>query len=473
MFIKVLKLLVKSRFSRSFLLIVFFIFIYSLFTISFGLGTDTPDNFGSYYLAFIFLLFLISATVAGGLSLTAADRDFLLTSPVKNITLIPAFFISQALASSLIFVAAASGALIDFRTDQLGLLAGILAIVCMAILPISMSLNMAGKNIYIKVGFAGVEATWVVSSFFGFPYGALSFINGSGVDSSIGVILVTVVATAVASQTIRAESLPFRISSFSSRNRNSYRKTYSFTDTSVTGTILKLNFRQVDFTSRAASMGNIRVRINRVSIYMMFIIMSVLASIFTSLIIVYQKTFFGFFGSFGVYLSSVYITWFLSLMLSTGTLSKERAWLSFTSIPIENYLKKVLYAKMLQTLFVSVPFVISSLILGIYVSGTYFTLTVILLFFPAIFSGINFSLSFIRKPYQILQEDLLPSTYNASQFAIFPISMTMLGILFAITIFPVTIIPAFIGSAAFLYILIRNRNYWQKRLYYWVEMGYQ
>ncbi|MGP6239592.1 hypothetical protein ACNF40_04140 [Cuniculiplasma sp. SKW4] len=473
MFIKVMKLLVKSRFSRAFLLILFGIFAYSFFVISFGFDFNSEKSFGSYYLAFFFLLFLLSATVGGGLSVTRADLDFLLTSAVRNRDLIPAFFIAQALSSSLIFIAAASGAIAFFRTNLSGFILGIVAIICMAILPISMSLNMAGKGMNLKVPVAAIEAGWIVSSFIGFPYGALSFITYLDPYSSLTVIILTIVATAVAATTIRGESLPFRISSFSMRTKNSYDKSFSFKEKNPVEAIMSLHFRQVDFTSRVASMGNIRVKVNRVSIYMLFAILSAIAFVVTFLLIEFQGNFLSTFGSFGIYLLAAYFAWFLSLMLSTGTLSKERAWLSFTSIPIEIYLRKVMEAKILQTLFASVPFIISFIVLGIYISHTFFIMTIVLILFPPLYSGINFSLSFLRKPYQILQENILPSTYNASQFAVFPITFTMLIALFVVVIFPVTIPLIFAIDVLILLYLSFRKSYWQKRLYQWIERGYQ
>ncbi len=473
MFTKVLSLLIKSRFSRSFLIIIFFVFVYSLFVISFGFDFGNEAKIGSYYLAFFFLLFIVSATVAGGLSITNADRDFLLTSAVRNIDLIPAFFIAQALSSSIIFIAAAAGALGFFRTNLPDFILGIVAIICMAILPISMSLNMAGKRIEVKGFFAAIEFAWIASSFVGFPYGALSFITSLNPDSSIVVIASTIAATAFASRTITGESLPFRISSFSSRNKNRYDKTYSFKEKKPMEAIMLLHFRQVDFTSRAASMGNIRVRINRVSIYTLFVILSVLSIVMTFLLIWFNKDISAGFGSFSEFMIFAYVAWFLSIMLSTGTLSKERAWLSFTSIPIEKYLRKVLEAKMLQTLFACVPFIVSSIFLGFYLSHIYFEMTTVLLLFPAVYSGINFSLSFMRKPYQILQEDIMPSTYNASQFGVFPITFTMLIALFAVIIFPITTPFIFAAAVLILSYLAFSKKYWQKRLYQWTELGYQ
>lgn len=473
MFIKVMKLLIKSRFSKAFLLIILAIFVYSFFVISFGFDLNSEKNFGSYYLAFFFLLFLISATVGGGLSVTRADLDFLLTSAVRNRDLIPAFFIAQSLSSSLIFIAAASGAIAFYRTNLSDFMLGIVAIICMAILPISMSLNMAGKGMKLKAPAAAIEGLWIVSSFIGFQYGALSFITYLNPYSSLIVIFSTIIATAVASTTIRGESLPFRISSFSMRGKNSYDKSFSFMGKNPVEAIMSLHFRQVDFTSRVASMGNIRVKVNRVSIYMLFAIISVIALLLTFLLIEFQRNFLSTYGSFGIYLLSAYIAWFLSLMLSTGTLSKERAWLSFTSIPIEIYLRKVMEAKVLQTLFASVPFIISFIILGFYVSHTFFILTIVLILFPPLYSGINFSLSFLRKPYQILQENILPSTYNASQFAVFPISFTMLIALFAVVIFPITIPFIFTIDLLILLFLSFRKSYWQKRLYQWIERGYQ
>ncbi len=471
MFLKVLKLLIKSRFSRNYLILIFFIFIYSIFTVNFGLNDTT--SFGSYYLAFFFLLFLISAIYAGGISTTAADRDFLLTSPLENRVLVPAFFISQALASSLIFISAASAAFIILKTNSISLLVGIVDIACMAILPISMSLNMAGLPRTARIGASGVAGLWVVSSYLGFPYGPMAFLSGHLLQSSLFLIMVTIVATLVSFRSISQESLPFRLSAMSTKSK-SFKDLFKFSNKAPSMAVFELHFKQVDFSSRTASMGNIRVRVNRVSIFTIALLTSFFAFAFTIFQLVYVRHLTGGYAITLLYVlfPEVYIAWGIALGLSTGTLSKERAWLAFISFPVETYMQITASAKMFQAFIVSLPIIIANIILAI--MGVPFTWEFILIFaiLVPVYSGINFSLSFYRKTFQITQEDVLPSTYNLTQFILLPVSFIMLILLFFSVFFTLSLPFVIAGAVMFLGIFLLRKEHWKKGLYKMVENGY-
>lgn len=471
MFLKVLQLLVKSRFSRNYLLVIFFIFIYSIFTVNFGLN-DTV-NFGSYYLAFFFLIFLVSAIYTGGISTTSADRDFLLTSPIENRVLVPAFFISQALASSLIFISAASASFIILKNSEASLLIGIADIICMAILPISMSLNMAGTPKAARVGAAIVAIAWIFSSYAGFPFGPLSFLSGHLVESSLFLILVTIVATAVSFRAISQNSLPFKLSAMSTKSKG-FKELFSFRGKRPSMAVFELHFKQVDFSSRTASMGNIRIKVNRISIFTIALLTTALGVFFVFFQLFYVKTLPKTSSDSLLYIlfPEIYISWGISLGLSTGTLSKERAWLAFISFPVEKYMRITVLAKMSQSFFVSIPLIVANIFLAI--EGIHFAFEFIWIFalLVPIYCGISFSMSFYRKAYQITQEDVLPSTYNLTQFILLPVSFVMLILLFLVSFFEGSLPFTIVGGGIFLSLFLLGENHWKNGLYRMIESGY-
>ena len=472
MFGKVLTLLIKSRFSKGFLAIIIMLLFYSLLTINLGLTTD--KSFAAYYLGFFFIVFLASAIYTGGISTTSADRDFLLTSAIGNRVLVPAFFISQALASSLIFISAGSASLIVIRDNTLALSFGIVDLLCMAILPISMSLNMASLPRFVRVGGAAISVIWVISSFFNIPIGPLSFLRGQVIISSLFLILVTLIATVVSFNSIKQESLPFKLSAMSSRNRG-FKKLFSFTGRTPEYAVFHLHFKQVDFSSRTASMGNIKIKVNRVSVYTILILVSVLAVAFGIYELFFNKnipTSLASPNAFLYLLPEAYAQWGLAMGLSSGTLSKERAWLGFTSMPIEKYMGVTMISKMVQTLTIGSPFIVVNAILayrGMF--GAIPSIIIFLILVP-VYSGINFTLSFYKKTFQIKQEDVLPTTYNISQFRTLPIAFTMLILIFVALFVPISLPFIIAGSIGFLAFLTLNKNYWKRSLYKMIENGY-
>ncbi len=472
MFGKVLKLLIKSRFSRGFLAIIIMILFYSLLTIDLGLTDD--KNFAAYYLGFFFTLFLASAIYTGGISTTAADRDFLLTSAIGNRVLVPAFFLSQALASSLIFISAGSASLIIVKNNVFSLSFGIVDLVCMAILPISMSINMSSFSRPIRIFGAAISVLWVISSFFGVAIGPLSFLRGEVVQSSLFLILVTIVATSISFRSITQESLPYKLSAMSSKSKG-FRKLFSFTGHSPDYAVFHLHFKQVDFSSRTASMGNIKIKVNRVSIFTILFLTSVLAAALGIYEIFFDPAIPKSLASPNAFLflfPEAYAQWGLAMGLSSGTLSKERAWLAFISMPTEKYLDITMLSKMMQALVVSLPFVVVNGIMAYLGMIDAVSSILIFLILVPIYSGINFSLSFYKRTFQITQEDVLPSTYNISQFRTMPISFSMLILIFVGLFIPIALPFVLGGSAAFLAYLAFNKNHWKRALYKMVENGY-
>ena len=466
MFLKLLTLLVRTRFSRSYLIIVSLVFLYSILAL--WMGFTSSVFIPKYYLGFIFAIFLVPSTYMGGLSINEADRDFLFTSAIRNRDLIPTFYLAQAIASSLIFMSATLVYLTLLAGNSLDLFYGIVSVICMSLLPISMSLNMAGKSSMVKIPVITLESLWILSSFFGYSIGPVSFLDGGTVSliSTLVLLTVTVITTGFAFLSINAESLPFRFYSFSSRNTDHFTKTQKFTGMGSKKAVIKLNFTQVDFTSRIASVGNIRVKVNRISVYTLFIVMCIFSAVYFGVSFFYIRT-----ESFQLFIATSYIAWFLIMAMSSGTMSKERAWLSLSAMSIESYMRLLMISKILQALFVSLPFSIVAIVLSF---GGILSPSVPLLFLFVVpsFAGINFVISLIRKPYQVLQEDILPSIYNSSQFMTVPISIFMLFFIFVVMIYPFAFLFVIPATLIVISVSFFSRFYWQNGIYRWIERGY-
>ncbi len=309
---------------------------------------------------------------------------------------------------------------------------------------------------------------WIFSSFAGYNFGPLYFLNeNSGSLISMGILVsITVIVTGLAFMSINAESLPFTFYSLSEKNRNYFTRNHKFSGMKSTNAILKLNFSQIDFTSRMASVGNIRVRVNRISVYAMFLIMCLFSLIFYLIVHYYL-----FRNPFDLFIASAYVAWFLILALSTGTMSKERAWLSLSAMSIDGYLRLILISKILQSIFISLPFFVVFMIMSLQGMMPYEYSLLFLCIVPA-FSGINFILSFLRKPYQVLQEDILPAIYNSSQFMTVPISIVNLFFIFIVMLFSFSFYIVFPAAIVILALVIHSKSYWRDSIYRWVEIGY-
>jgi hypothetical protein len=222
-------------------------------------------------------------------------------------------------------------------------------------------------------------------------------------------------------------------------------------------------------------MGNIKIKVNRVSVYTILILVSALAAGFGIYELFINKNIPTSLGSPGAFLflfPEAYAQWGLAMGLSSGTLSKERAWLAFLSMPIEKYMGITLVSKMIQTLVIASPFLIVNAILAY--RGMFGALPSLIIFaiLVPIYSGINFSLSFYKKTFQIKQEDVLPTTYNLSQFRTLPISFAMLILIFVALFVPISLPIIIGGSIIFLAYFTLNKSRWKRALYNMIENGY-
>ena len=466
MFLKLLTLLIRTRFSKSYLIIISLVFLYSILAL--WMGFTSSVFIPKYYLGFIFAIFLVPSTYMGGLSINEADRDFLFTSAIRNRDLIPTFYLAQAIASSMIFMSATLVYLTLLAGNLLYLAYGIISVICMSLLPISMSLNMAGKSSTTKISICTLESLWILTSFFGYSIGPISFLDGGpgSLISMLMLLTITVITTGLAFLSINAESLPFRFYSFSARNNDHFTRNQKFAGMRSEKAVIKLNFTQVDFTSRMASVGNIRVRVNRISVYKLFVVMCIFSAAYFAVSFFYIRM-----ESFQIFIATSYIAWFLIMAMSSGTMSKERAWLSLSAMPIESYMRLLMVSKIIQALFVSLPFSIVTIFL-VFEGILPTSVPLLFLFVVPSFAGINFTISLIRKPYQVLQEDILPSIYNSSQFMTVPISLFMLFFIFLVMIYPFAFLLLIPATLIVIFASFFSRFYWQNGIYRWIEMGY-
>ncbi|MGP6219719.1 hypothetical protein [Caldiplasma sukawensis] len=479
MFLKLLKLLLKSRYTKGYLSIILLVFFYSIITGS--VGEEGGYSFYSvYYLAFIFGLFTVSATLFGGISTTSADRNFLLTSPVKSRDLIPAFFIVQAVNTSILFIAASFGGIIETAKNITSIYYDIIGILIFSVFPISMSINYYDISLKYKLVTAVLEVIWIGSSFFNFKYGAISFITNGSIVSIYLLLTVFIISMAFSSYRTRSEELPFRLNDIRIRKmKEVYKSEKTFRGKSSTLAVFLFHFKYIDLSSRVATQGNLRIRVSRVKFYIVPLITSVI-SIILFLIIFGRIPFVHFsmaskgdLSLFELGFLESYVAWSLSLAMGSGLISRERAWLGFSSMDFRRYLLICTSAKFLQGMIGSLPIFIMNMTAYFLTSKIYFLyLAFIFIISVPEVSALVLLLNVNKRAFQITSEDVLPRPYSMGQFLFFGTSFVVLFVLIFETLLTQYDFYDFAVIFLVLIVLISMKNYWNEKLYDMIEDGY-
>lgn len=480
MFLKLLKLLLKSRYTKGYLSIILLVFFYSIITGSVGMESGS-SYYSVYYLAVIFGIFTVSATLFGGISTTSADRNFLLTSPVKSRDLIPAFFIIQAVNTSILFIAASFGGIIETAKNMTSIYYDIIGILIFSVFPISMSINYYDISSKYKIITAVLEIAWIGSSFFNFQYGAISFITNGSISSIYLLLIVFIISMVFSSYRTRSEELPFRLNDIRIRKiKEVYKSEKSFRGKSSTMAVFLFHWKYIDLSSRIATQGNLRIRVSRIKFYIIPIITSIISIIL--FLAIFNKLPFVHFSLvkngdtpslFELGFLESYIAWSLSLAMGSGLISRERAWLGFSSMNFRRYLLISTLAKSLQGMIGSLPIFMMNMAVYLLTANVYF-LYLALIFIISVpeVSALVLLLNVNKRAFQITSEDVLPRPYSIGQFVFFVTSFVVLFILIFETLLTQYDYYDFAVILIILLVLISMKEHWNEKLYEMIEDGY-
>lgn len=471
MFPKLIKLLIKSRFSWTYFLIIFLFLFYGVMAIMLS-SVPTGQDYADYYFAGIFGLFSAVSIMLGGLSMTQSDHEFLLVSAVSRRDLSVALYIAQYVYTGpIIFIAFL---LYGFTADYSGLDKVLIFFDALMMSTVPVSLTVASTNIDLKLRLAGAAAfmVWVFSFKLGFIYSPISMFQGHILEAVLPTMAISAIFLFVALRLLRSKNLAYRISNIRIRG-SEYRNIRRYVNLSPWRAIFRYGFSQFEITTRTnfsgtPTLSGRRIRANFVLIF------------FIAAAIVYGYVAYSFNPSgntigdinFATFLGGMYVGVLPPLMMSGSTMPMERAWLSFTSMTPDKYVPLLTVAKVVQLLYLMAAFIIVDIILFFYgVKGSLNNLILFSVFDPfflILFMAINYRV----QNYQIRDEQLISSRYTASQFALVLPSLGFFAIAAISNILLVAdlvIVP--VVAALGIWVLFWKK-FWNKRLNKLIEAGF-
>lgn len=471
MFTKIMKLILKSRFSWSYFLIIF-VFVFYAFSTS--LASGSPQSVTDlYYFGGILSFFSIVALVVGGLTMSKSDSEFLLISPVRRRSMASALYVGQYLYTGPLLLSAFAVFVLSHPYSPMVKLGLVGVIILLSTLPVSLNVNTTGFPNWSRFLIAGVTVLWIFSFHFGFVYSPVSILLNHVYTGAAASVAVTAVLLARSVYMLGDDDLAIKV--LDVRNRNpDYKTIRDYSSLSPVRAIMMYGFSQFEIATRSNLSGAPTITGRRIKISVALVIFAAIAVAYGVIVhtlgAVNNPNGFGYL--YIIIFATLYIGVYPAILMSGSTLPMERAWLSFTSMRPSSYMPVLAASKMLQVVLLLLPFTVVDVVL--FFLGYHYALanTLDFLVYEPIFLGIFIAVNYKSQSYQITEEKLITSRFNASQFVLLPFMFLYFGAVGVSIIFPIGNIVAVPVLAAFVYLLFRWKGYWDRRLYKLIEKGY-
>jgi hypothetical protein len=409
---KLLKFVLRTRFSRPFLIFVAIMVVYSA-AVSTTIPPSGLNTIFGYYAAGIVSLFLAMALATGGVMILKSDRDYLFTLPLSVRDLSLSIFFAQ-------FIAFGTTVLFMFVYLAQAFTSPLLIADMVALALIFTSLGVIAPSIRtrVRIALSVALALWTLLSFTNFPFTPGSAFNGNlygGTATLLVLAAVTMVAAFRGLGRIELDMMKNMVRSTSSEIKSPN----SYVGKSPIGAIYSMNLTNMSLAGRMNMAGTSRYVSKRVKTWWVVAAATVAAA-----------AYFVFALSLGpvsavngtdtfpaAILVAVGLS-FLGFFFSQSAITNERIWLSLTSLPAVSYFRHLIASKVISLMLILAPFAAADAVLFALGNGVALgALAVILVVIPGSFV-LQICWAAYIAPIQVKGDDMMmPAQFNLRQMA--------------------------------------------------------
>ncbi len=464
-------LLIRTRFTWYYILIISLIAVYSLYAIPYQIEGQ-PYDYATLYFSGIVGGYSIISAVAGGISVSKSDQEFLLVSPVDRRDLVTALLIVQAIGTGLVLIAVSLFvlAMVHYGPVEMGI--AVLNMILLDLFLITVGIGAFHLKKTYRVIIAVGIGIWIVSYFLGFPYSPQAFINGNPVDSLVLTAPIAAVSILGAVRSLTSEDLPIRISSTKERKKE-YKSAVRYVNYSPVKSVFINGFTNLSYSTNSMMAGGIKTITSRIRLRTYYMIIVIIAAVYGFLayfLIDFGAQSGGF--NFVVLLGSIYVGVIPQFVFNSGVMTYERAWLSFTSMEPWKYISIIIGSKVAQSVITSIPFVTVSLLDAYLGVNNSIEAVLVFLILDPLLIGLYLLIVFSLSSYQITDEGFISTRMGAVQFVpALPLILFMIIVIVSIII-PMLIIFTSIFTALILGFLVTRRSFWERRVNRLVQKGF-
>ena len=464
---KLLKFVLRTRFSRPFLIFVAIMVVYSV-AISTTIPPSGVNAILGYYAAGIIALFLAMALATGGVMVMKSDRDYLFTLPLSSRDLSVSIFFAQFIAFGttvlFMFVYLAQA----FTSPLL-----IADMVALALTFTSLGVIAPTMQTRIRIALSVALALWTLLSFANFPFTPGSAFNGNlygGTATLMILAAVTVVAAFRGLGRIELDMMKSMVRSTASdvKSPNSY------VGKSPVGAIYSMNLTNMSIAGRMNMAGTSRYVSKRVKTWWVATAATVAAAAY--LIFALSLGPVSDVSGTDTFPAAILVAIglaFLGFFLSQSAITNERVWLSLTALPPATYFRHLIASRVASLMLILAPFAVANLILLVVGYGVSLAaLIVILLIIPGSFV-LEICWAAYVAPIQVKGDDMMmPAQFNLRQMATaLPLGGVIL-LVSAASIIPILAVAGGLVLCAVSSFLTLSGGFWSRVVTKLTESGF-
>ena len=432
MLTKLLSFVLRTRFSRPFLILVTIMVAYALLIYT-TIPPSGEELILGYYASGIIAVFLAMAVATGGVMVMKSDRDYLFTLPLSPRDLSLSIFFAQFIAfgTTVLFMFVY---LVEAFTSPLL----IVDMVALALTFTSLGVIAPLIKTRVRILLSVTLALWTLLSFANFPFTPGSAFNGNLYGGTATLLALTTVTVIFAFRSLGRIELDM-MKSLVRTTSSDIKSPNSYVGKSPLGAIYSMNLSNMSLAGRMNMAGTSRYVSRRVKTRWVALASAVAAAAFfifalslgpanltnarqggdvPNIILAFGLSFIGFF-------------------FSQSAITNERLWLSLTSLPAASYFKHLITSKVVSLLVVVGPFAaVDAVLQWLGDPEALGALMMILLVIPGAFV-LEICWAAYIAPIQVKGDDMMmPAQFNLRQMAVaLPMGgvviVAVFGVLFA------------------------------------------
>lgn len=474
MLLKTLKLILITRYSKLFILVLFVLLLYNVFV---GIVIKPVEMvYYRYVVLAIFTFFTLLAGVNSTVPLLKSDVHFLFVSAMPKKDLILGLYTSKYVFYGLSALIPVLYTLPYTQSTRISEIYGLLLSIMMTFFITSIGLALYDFSIRVRIAICAAIAVWFIGPLFGFYYSPMAFLFGHIVIGGLFVIILSLGFTFFAIRTLSTSQIEKTkvigsVKEKRDRDGNIVIKTPkegTFKSGSTAYNVIAFNYSRVPIYSRTSFMSRSRSGTTRIS---RVIIVGVVISVILNYAIYRLSTGSGTDLIISIFIG-IYSIMFIPLLFSQSAMALERGWLSFTSMDAGVYMKYFMTGKILQALSftapISVGLFITSLLFGLPLMGLALLELVPIPCLLVVYIYIGFSVGV----FQIRDPEFVTQQFNTRQF--FNVLPSLLFLpLAAVAILVTDFGIAFaVAMVIFALVTVTRTGLWRKKAFKLIESGF-
>ncbi len=406
--LKLVKFVVKTRFTTGVLVFYLLIAVFLLFYLFVSSGVARPVP--TFYKEMIYFLsfFSVFAYLSSGFMIKKSDTDFLFEIPLKKNDIALSFYLASALTStfSMLFL----GFFLPVVEYKYYVFVGLADLAMVSLIALDLGLLLKKyRTVYRILVLALIILWYSLPAFTGIYISPTGSFTGHLLVGTIIDLALFVPLTLINIKNIG--NMPLTYASYFKSLNADVKNNKSFSGYSPIRVIYELNLKIAGSTGMIRYGSNTRAYSSRTGTSRIVGIFSLIAVVYGIVIYLIPRSLY----IFVIPYYAIYAVFIFPMTRSYGVISSERLWLAFMSLPAETYMLHMSLSKALSIMLTLVPLFVANMVLY-FVTGNFYLLILALytlLVAPAM-SIISIYISGVINVHQIIDLNDIPSGYRSS-----------------------------------------------------------